>query len=132
MRDHDDTPSTIGNDLPPILAGAACALAGTGAVLAVLGSDSPLRAPFVLFLLFAAPAAGLFALLRGLEPGARAAIAAAGAGAIDLGAAAVLSGLEVLSARSSVAVIVTVTALLFLRTAADRRNERSTPEQMHR
>ncbi|QDY76043.1 hypothetical protein [Streptomyces qinzhouensis] len=131
MRDHDDTPSTIGNDLPPILAGAVCATAGTGAALAVLGSDSPLRAPFVLLFLVAAPAAGLFALLRGLEPGARAATAVAGAGAIDLGAAAALSGLEVLSAGSSVAVIVAVTALLFVGAAADRRNERSTAEHKH-
>ncbi|MGV9315143.1 hypothetical protein ACWDR0_23615 [Streptomyces sp. NPDC003691] len=131
MRDHDDTPPAIRNDLPPILAGAACATAGTGVALALLGSDSPLRAPFVLFFLFAAPAAGLFALLRRMEPGARTAAAVAGAGAIDLAAAAALSGLEALSTGSSVAVIVTVSALLFLWAAADRRNERSMPEQIH-
>ncbi|MEU3599560.1 hypothetical protein ABZ714_12670 [Streptomyces sp. NPDC006798] len=125
MRDQTDTSSRIGRDLPPIVAGAATAVAGIGAVLALSGSDSPLRAPFALFFLLLGPAAGLYAVLRGLEPGARVAAAAAGAAAVDLALAAGLSWLEALTAGPATAAIVAVTALLFLWTAADRRNERS-------
>ncbi|MFE0426476.1 hypothetical protein [Streptomyces sp. NPDC058953] len=128
MRDHTDTSSRIGTDLPPILAGAATAAAGIGAVLALAGSDSPLRAPFALLFLLLGPAAGLYAALWRLEPGTRAATAVAGAASVDLAIAAGLSWLEVLTAGASAAAIVAVTALLFLWTAADRRNERSGTE----
>ena len=57
-----------GRDLTPLLAGAATAVGGFGALLALTDSDSPLRAPLTLFFLLVAPAVGIAAALRGLDP----------------------------------------------------------------
>jgi hypothetical protein len=46
-----------GRDLSPLLAGAATAVGGCGALLALADSGSPLRGPLTLFFLLAAPAA---------------------------------------------------------------------------
>ena len=56
-----------GRDLLPLLAGAATAVGGFGALLALTDSGSPLRGPLTLFFLLAAPATAIGVALRGLE-----------------------------------------------------------------
>ena len=73
-----------GRDLSPLLAGAAVGRGGFGALLALADSDSPLRGPFTLFFLLAAPAAAIAAALRGLEPFGRTLAAVAGAIVLDM------------------------------------------------
>ncbi|WP_406128462.1 hypothetical protein [Streptomyces sp. NBC_00989] len=73
-----------GKDLAPLLAGAAVAVGGTGALLALVDSGSPLRGPLALFFLFAAPAAAIAAVLRGLDPFGRVLTSVAGAVVVDM------------------------------------------------
>ncbi|WP_416965213.1 hypothetical protein [Streptomyces sp. Agncl-13] len=73
-----------GRDLAPLLAGAAVAVGGTGALLALVDSGSPLRGPFALFFLFAAPASAIAAVLRGLDPFGRVLTSVAGAVVVDM------------------------------------------------
>lgn len=73
-----------GRDLTPLLAGAAVAVGGVGALLALVDSGSPLRGPFALFFLFAAPAAAIAAVLRGLDPFGRVLTSVAGAVVVDM------------------------------------------------
>ncbi|MEV5956393.1 hypothetical protein AB0M11_21920 [Streptomyces sp. NPDC051987] len=73
-----------GRDLRPLLAGAATAVAGTGALLAFTDSGASSRGPFALFYLLAAPAVAIGAALRGLDPFARVLTALAGAVALDM------------------------------------------------
>ncbi|MGW3506820.1 hypothetical protein [Streptomyces sp. NPDC000994] len=73
-----------GRDLSPLLAGAATAVGGIGALLALTGSDSPLRGPLTLFFLLAAPAAAIAAALRGLDPFGRVLASVAGAVVLDM------------------------------------------------
>ncbi|MFD4873752.1 hypothetical protein ACFWOB_10310 [Streptomyces sp. NPDC058420] len=73
-----------GRDLAPVLAGAAVAVGGAGALLALLDSGSPLRGPFALFFLFAAPASAIAAVLRGLDPFSRVLTSVAGAVVVDM------------------------------------------------
>lgn len=110
----------VETDLPPILAGAAFAISGVGVALALSDAQSPLRAPFVIFFLFAGPACGLYTVLPGLDPVARAATAAAGAAGIDMAVAGTLSALDVLTAGGGITAVTAITALLLL-CAATRR-----------
>lgn len=73
-----------GRDLAPLLAGAAVAVGGVGALLALIDSGSPLRGPFALFFLFAAPASAIAAVLRGLDPFGRVLTSVAGAVVVDM------------------------------------------------
>ncbi|MFD4971404.1 hypothetical protein [Streptomyces sp. NPDC058424] len=73
-----------GRDLSPLLAGAATAVGGIGALLALTGSVSPLRGPLTLFFLLAAPAAAIAAALRGLDPFGRVLASVAGAVVLDM------------------------------------------------
>ncbi|MFB6959303.1 hypothetical protein ACFCYB_20330 [Streptomyces sp. NPDC056309] len=73
-----------GRDLSPLLAGAATAVGGIGALLAFTGSDSLLRGPLTLFFLLAAPAAAIAAALRGLDPFGRVLASVAGAVVLDM------------------------------------------------
>ncbi|WP_245607596.1 hypothetical protein [Streptomyces prunicolor] len=73
-----------GRDLAPLLAGAAVAVGGVGALLALVDSGSPLRGPFALFFLFAAPASAIAAVLRGLDPFGRVLTSVAGAAVVDM------------------------------------------------
>ncbi|MCX5241906.1 hypothetical protein OG824_42590 [Streptomyces prunicolor] len=73
-----------GRDLAPLLAGAAVAVGGVGALLALVDSGSPLRGPFALFFLFAAPASAIAAVLRGLDPFGRVLTSVAGAVVVDM------------------------------------------------
>ncbi|MBT2389435.1 hypothetical protein [Streptomyces sp. ISL-1] len=82
--------------------------------MALTGAQSPLRAPFVLFFMFAGPAGGLAAVLHRLDPAARAAVAATGAVAIDLLVAQSLSTPRILTAGGGIATVAAITLLLFL------------------
>ncbi|MFJ2718426.1 hypothetical protein [Streptomyces sp. NPDC087437] len=73
-----------GRDLSPLLAGAATAIGGIGALLALTGSNSPLRGPLTLFFLLAAPATAIAAALRGLDPFGRVLVSVAGAVVLDM------------------------------------------------
>ncbi|MEU9168132.1 hypothetical protein AB0D34_10100 [Streptomyces sp. NPDC048420] len=101
-------------DLTPLLAGAATAVAAFGALLALTGSDSPLRAPLVLFFLLAAPAAGLAALLRGLDPFARVLAALAGSVVLNMLVAQGMLATHRWSARGGVVAMAVTSALILL------------------
>ncbi|MFF9089318.1 hypothetical protein ACF1BE_23425 [Streptomyces sp. NPDC014991] len=103
-----------GRLLPPLLAGAATAVAGTGAVLALLDTASPLRAPFTLFFLLAAPAMTIGAALRGLDPYGRALTALAGAIAVDMLVAQTMLATHRWSVRGGVAVVAVLSLLPLL------------------
>ncbi|MER7663157.1 hypothetical protein [Streptomyces sp. NPDC096193] len=120
MQTIKNKPPPGGSDLLPVLAGAAFAVSGVGVALALADVRSPLRAPFVLFFLFAGPACGLFAALSGFEPATRAAVAAAGAVGIGLLAALPVSSPRILDVGGGVVAVVVITALLFLWAPARR------------
>lgn len=94
-----------------MLAGAAVAVAGVGAILALSDVHSPLRGPFTLFFLLAAPATAVGAALRGLEPFARTVVSVAGAIAIDL---LVAQGMLAVHRWSVPGGVVAVTVISFL------------------
>jgi hypothetical protein len=60
------------------------AVGAVGAVLALMDSGSPLRGPFALFFLLAAPASAIASVLRGLDPFGRALTSVAGAVVVDM------------------------------------------------
>ncbi|MDH2391469.1 hypothetical protein QCN29_22345 [Streptomyces sp. HNM0663] len=122
MQTVSDKPSAVGTDLLPVLAGAAAAVSGVGITLALMEAHSPLRAPFVLFSLFAGPACGLAAALpRRLDAATRAATASAGALLIDLAAGHAVVVEELLTAGQAVVAVAALTALTPLAAAARRR-----------
>ncbi|WP_237719950.1 hypothetical protein [Streptomyces xiaopingdaonensis] len=94
------------------LAGAALGVGGIGAALVLADVPSPLRAPFALFFLLAAPAAGLAALLVRLDPLSRAVVAVVGAAALDLLVAQTMLAAEVWSARGGTAAVAVLSTLL--------------------
>ncbi|GAA0456394.1 hypothetical protein ACFQ2B_25770 [Streptomyces stramineus] len=101
-------------DSLPVVAGAALAIAGVGAVLALADIGSPLRAPFTLFFLIVAPACAVAAALRGLDPLSRSVVAAGGAVALDLLVAQTMLALHAWTVRGGVAAVAGVSLLLFL------------------
>jgi hypothetical protein len=112
-----------GRNLFPLLAGAAGAVAMVGAILALSDADSPLRGPFTLFFLLAAPATAVGAALRGLEPWPRTVVSLAGAIATDLLIAQGMLAMHWWSVRGGI-VAVTVISLLALLPAVVRRRLR--------
>lgn len=120
MQTTRDKPSAVRTDLLPALAGVASAVSGVGVALALTGAQSPLRAPFILFFLFAGPAGGLAAVLHRLDPATRATVAATGAVAIDLLIAQSLSSPRALTANGGITAVAVITALLFLWTPVRR------------
>ncbi|MEV6401140.1 hypothetical protein AB0M39_41275 [Streptomyces sp. NPDC051907] len=110
----DTSAAAAGTDLLPVLAGGAFAVSGVGVALALADVQSPLRAPFVLFFLFAGPAGGLAAVLTRLDPAARAAAAAGGAVLLDLLVAQILSSSRGLTAGGGVTAVAVITILLHL------------------
>ncbi|MFG2956862.1 hypothetical protein ACGF5O_24455 [Streptomyces sp. NPDC048291] len=103
-----------GRDLGPLLAGAATAVAGTGALLALIDSGSALRGPLALFFLLAAPAAAIGAALRGLDPPARALTALAGAVALDMLVAQGMLATHHWSWRGGIVAVAAISVLLLL------------------
>ncbi|MFF7730341.1 hypothetical protein [Streptomyces sp. NPDC008001] len=117
-RAAPDRPGAAGGapaaDSLPVVAGAATAIAGVGAVLALADIGSPLRAPFTLFFLLVAPACAVGAALRGLDPLSRSVVAAGGAVAVDMLVAQAMLALHTWTVRGGVAAVAAVSLLLFL------------------
>ncbi|MFL5993885.1 MAG: hypothetical protein ACJ736_06145 [Streptomyces sp.] len=103
-----------GRDLTPLLAGAATAVGGFGALLALTGSGSPLRAPLTLFFLLAAPAAGIAAALRGFDPFARVLASLAGSVVLNMLVAQGMLATHRWSARGGVLAMAVISALILL------------------
>ncbi|MGW1540312.1 hypothetical protein ACWCPM_08705 [Streptomyces sp. NPDC002309] len=103
-----------GRDLVLTLAGAATAVGAIGALLALIESDSPLRAPFTLFFLLAAPAVAIAAALDGLDPLGRAIVATAGAIAVDMLVAQGMLALRLWSVRGGIVAVTVLSALTLL------------------
>jgi hypothetical protein len=101
-------------DIGPLLAGAATAVAGLGAVLALADSDSPLRGPLALFFLLATPAAAIAAALRGLEPFGRTLAAVSGAVVLNMLVAQGMLGVHRWSVRGGVVAVAAISGLLLL------------------
>jgi hypothetical protein len=119
---HSGTsPSTSGRDLTPLLAGAATAVGGFGALLALTGSHSPLRAPLTLFFLLAAPAAGIAAALRGFDPLARALVSLAGSVVLNMLVAQGMLATHRWSARGGVLAMAAISVLILLLVLLRRR-----------
>ncbi|MGV9231635.1 hypothetical protein [Streptomyces nigra] len=110
-----------GRDLTPLLAGAATAVGAIGAVLALTGSDSPLRGPFTLFFLLAAPAAAIGAALRGLDPFGRLVASVAGAVVLDMLVAQAMLALHQWSVRGGIVAVTAISALILLLVIMRRR-----------
>ncbi|MCI3275591.1 hypothetical protein [Streptomyces cylindrosporus] len=106
-------PSNDG-DLAPLLAGAATAVGGFGAFLALLDSGSPLRGPLTLFFLLAAPATAVAAALRGLEPFGRTLAAIAGAVVIDMLVAQGMLAVHRWSVHGGIITVTVISCLLLL------------------
>jgi hypothetical protein len=115
------SPRESGRDLTPLLAGAATAAGGLGALLALTGSDSPLRAPLVLFFLLAAPAVGIAAALRGLDPFARTLTALAGSVVLNMLVAQGMLATHRWSARGGVVAMAVISSLILLLVLVLRR-----------
>jgi hypothetical protein len=98
----------------PLLAGMAVATAGVGAVLALADAASPLRGPFTLFFLLAAPGAAIGAALRGLEPLGRAVASVAGAVALDLLVAQGMLATHSWSVRGGIVAVTGLSSLILL------------------
>ena len=103
-----------GRDLLPLLAGAAAAIAGVGAVLALTDVDSPLRAPFTLFFLLAAPGAAVATALRGLEPFARVVASVSAAVAVNLLVAQGMLAVHRWSIHGGIAAVAALSSLILL------------------
>ncbi|RDS65220.1 hypothetical protein DWC19_12800 [Streptomyces sp. M7] len=104
-----------------MLAGAATAVGAIGAVLALTGSDSPLRGPFTLFFLLAAPAAAIGAALRGLDPFGRLVASVAGAVVLDMLVAQAMLALHQWSVRGGIVAVTAISALILLLVITRRR-----------
>ncbi|MGW0535433.1 hypothetical protein [Streptomyces sp. NPDC003032] len=103
-----------GSDLLPLFAGAAVAVGGVGAMLALVDLSSPLRGPFTLFFLLAAPGAAIAAALRALTPWGRAVASVSGAVALNLLVAQGMLALHVWSVRGGVVAVTALSALALL------------------
>jgi len=113
-------------DLSPLLAGAATAVGGFGAILALTGSDSPLRGPFTLFFLLAAPAVAVAAALHGLAPLARVLTALAGSVVVNMLVAQGMLAVHRWSYRGGVVAVTMISALLLLLLWVRRRGRTTT------
>lgn len=103
-----------GKDLLPLLAGAATTIAGVGAVLALVNVDSPLRAPFTLFFLLAAPAAAVATALRNLEPFGRVLASISAAVAVNLLVAQGMLAVHRWSVPGGIAAVAALSSLTLL------------------
>ncbi|MFF0163441.1 hypothetical protein ACFYRY_38830 [Streptomyces sp. NPDC005263] len=101
-------------ELSPLLAGAATAVAGCGALFALADSNSPLRGPFTLFFLLATPAAAIPVGLRGLEPFGRLLTAVAGSVVLNMLVAQGMLAVHRWSVRGGLVAVTALSALLLL------------------
>jgi hypothetical protein len=118
-----------GRDLSPLLAGAATAVGGTGALLALTGSGSVLRGPLTLFLLLAAPAAAIAAALRGLDPFSRALVSVAGAVVLDMLVAQGMLAVHRWSVSGGLVAVTAFSSLVLLLVLVRRRRGRTASGQ---
>ncbi|MEU9211540.1 hypothetical protein AB0D27_27280 [Streptomyces sp. NPDC048415] len=98
----------------PLLAGAATVVAVVGAVLALADVDSPLRGPFTLFFLLAAPSVAIAAALRGLDPFGRLLASVAGAITVDMLVAQGMLAVHRWSVRGGIAAVTALSSVLLL------------------
>jgi uncharacterized membrane protein len=103
-----------GRDLLPLLAGAATVVAVVGALLALADVDSPLRGPFTLFFLLAAPSVAIAAALRGLDPFGRLLASVAGAITVDMLVAQGMLAVHRWSVRGGIAAVTALSSVLLL------------------
>ncbi|MFJ3673055.1 hypothetical protein ACIPSE_42020 [Streptomyces sp. NPDC090106] len=115
-----------GGDLSSLLAGAATAVGGCGAVLALAGAGSPLRGPLTLFFLLTAPAVAIGAALTGLAPLGRWLTALAGSVVVNMLVAQGMLAVHRWSYRGGVVAVTTISALLLLLLWLRRRGSRAT------
>ncbi|MFI1355419.1 hypothetical protein ACH4TV_17880 [Streptomyces sp. NPDC020898] len=115
----------LGKDLFPLLAGVAVAVAAVGAVLALTDTASPLRGPFTLFFLLAAPAVAVSAALRGLEPFGRIVTSVAAAVALDLLVAQGMIATHQWSVRGGVVAVTVISSLILLLVLVRRQRGRT-------
>ncbi len=118
-----------GRDLSPLLAGAATAVAGTGALLSLTDSGSPLRGPLTLFFLLAAPAAAIAAGLAGLDPFGRTLAAVAGAVVLDMLVAQGMLAVHRWSVHGGVVAVTVFSSLVLLLVSVRRRRGRTARRQ---
>ena len=118
-----------GRDLSPLLAGAATAVGGFGALLALTDSDSPLRGPLTLFFLLAAPATAIAAALRGLEPLGRVLASVAGAVVLDMLVAQGMLAVHRWSVRGGIAAVTALSLLMLLLVLVRRLHGRTASGQ---
>ncbi|MFF3613928.1 hypothetical protein [Streptomyces sp. NPDC002580] len=116
-----------GRDLLPLLAGTATVVAVVGALLALADVDSPLRGPFTLFFLLAAPSAAIATALRGLEPFGRVLASAAGAVALNMLVAQGMLAVHRWSVAGGVVTVAALSLLILLPAAVRRRRTTDTP-----
>ena len=118
-----------GRDLPPLLAGAVTAAAGTGLVLALIDSSSPLRGPLTLLFLLTAPAAAVAAWLRGLDPFGRVLASLAGAVVLDMTVAQAMLALHRWSVHGGIVAVTVVSTLVLLLVPLRRPRARAARRQ---
>ena len=118
-----------GRDLPPLLAGAVTAAAGTGVLLALTDSSSPLRGPLALLFLLAAPAAAVAAWLDGLDPFGRVLASLTGAVVLDMLVAQAMLALHQWSVRGGIVAVTTISAIILVLVTVRLRRGRTTRER---
>ncbi|MGW5739374.1 MULTISPECIES: hypothetical protein [Streptomyces] len=112
-------------DALPLLAGVAVAVGAVGAMLALTDLASPLRGPFTLFFLLAAPGCAIGAALRGLEPWGRIIASVSGAVAVNLLVTQAMLALHLWSVRGGVVAITALSSLIHLLVLARRLRRRA-------
>ncbi|ELS52137.1 hypothetical protein STVIR_6957 [Streptomyces viridochromogenes Tue57] len=101
-------------------------MGGLGAVLALVDSASPLRGPFTLFFLLAAPAAAIAAALRGLGPFGRCVAAVAGAVVVNMLVAQGMLAVHRWSVPGGIVAVTAISALILLLVLVRRLRGRTT------
>ncbi|MEU6094583.1 hypothetical protein [Streptomyces sp. NPDC047079] len=103
----------------------AVAVAGVGATLALSDSGSPLRGPFTLFFLLAAPATAIGAALRGLQLWPRTLVSVAGAIAVDLLVAQGMLAVHRWSVTGGIVTVALISSLVLLLVTVRRQRRRT-------
>ncbi|KUL41043.1 hypothetical protein ADL12_12300 [Streptomyces regalis] len=101
-------------------------MGGFGAVVALVDSGSPLRGPFTLFFLLAAPAAAIAAALRGLEPFGRTVAAVAGAVVVNMLVTQGMLAVHRWSVRGGIVAVTAISAVILLLVLLRRLRGRTT------
>ncbi|MER7376690.1 hypothetical protein [Streptomyces lanatus] len=124
--DAERARSGPGRDLTPLLAGAATTVGVLGAILALADSGSPLRGPFTLFFLLAAPAGAIAAALRGLEPFGRTVAAVAGAVVLNMLVTQGMLAVHRWSVDGGIVAVTAISALILVLVLVRRLRGRTT------